>query len=36
MLETVGRFGLYYKGQALGTLEILVATPSLSTRVINS
>ena len=26
MLETIGQFGLHYRGQAQGTLEILVAT----------
>ena len=34
MLEAVGQFGLYYKGQAQGTLGSLVATPSLLSRVI--
>ena len=29
MLETVGQFGLQCNGQAQGTLESLVATPSL-------
>ena len=36
MLETVGQFGLHYKGQAQGTLESLVAMPSLLRRVIES
>ena len=34
MLEDVGQFGLYYKGQAQGTLGSLLATPSLLSRVI--
>ena len=33
MLETMGQFGLYYRGQAQGTFESLVATPSLLSRV---
>ena len=36
MLETVGQFGLQYNEQAQGTLGILVATPSLLSRVIES
>ena len=36
MLETVGKFGLQYSEQAQGTLGILVATPSLLSRVIES
>ena len=36
MLETVGQFGLQYSEQAQGTLGILVATPSLLNRVIES
>ena len=36
MLETVGQFGLQYRKQAQGTLGILVATPSLLSRVIES
>ena len=36
MLETVGHFGLQYNEQAQGTLGILVATPSLLSRVIES
>ena len=36
MLETVGQFGLQYSEQAQGTLESLVATPSLLSRVIES
>ena len=36
MLETVEQFGLQYSEQAQGTLEILVATPSLLSRVIES
>ena len=36
MLETVGQFGLQYRAQAQGTLESLVATPSLLNRVIES
>ena len=36
MLETVGQFGLQYSEQAQGTLGILVATPSLLSRVIES
>ena len=36
MLETVGLFGLQYNEQAQGTLEILVATSSLLSRVIES
>ena len=36
MLKTVGQFRLHYKGQAQGTLESLVATPSLLRRVIES
>ena len=35
-LETVGQFGLQYNQQAQGTLGILVATPSLLSRVIES
>ena len=36
MLETVGHFGLQYSEQTQGTLGILVATPSLLSRVIES
>ena len=36
MLETVGQFGLRDSEQVQGTLGILVATPSLSSRVIES
>ena len=36
MLETVGQFGLWYGEQTQGTLGILVATPSLLSRVIES
>ena len=36
MLETIGQFGLQYNEQAQGTLGILVATPSLLSRVIES
>ena len=36
LLETVGQFGLQYSEQAQGTLESLVATPSLLSRVIES
>ena len=36
MLETVGQFGLQYIKQAQGTLGILVATPSLLSRVSES
>ena len=36
MLETVGQFGLQYSEQAQRTLGILVATPSLLSRVIES
>ena len=36
MLETVGQFGLQCSEQAQGTLGILVATPSLFSRVIES
>ena len=36
MLEIVGQFGLQYSEQAHGTLGILVATPSLLSRVIES
>ena len=36
MLEAMGQFGLYYIGQAQGTLGSLVATPSLLSRVIES
>ena len=36
MLETVGQFGLWYNEQAQGTLGILVAMPSLLSRVIES
>ena len=36
MLETVGQFGLQYSEQTQGTLGILVATPSLLSRVIDS
>ena len=36
MLETVGQFGLQYNEQAQGTLGILVVTPSLLSRVIES
>ena len=34
MLETVGQFGLQYSDQTQGTLESLVAMPSLLGRVI--
>ena len=34
MLKIVGHFGLQYSDQAQGTLGILVATPSLLSRVI--
>ena len=34
MFETVGQFGLQYNDQTQGTLESLVATPSLLGRVI--
>ena len=36
MLETVGQFRLWYSDQAQGVLRILVATPSLLSRVIES
>ena len=36
MLETVGQFGLQYSEQAQGVMGILVATPSLLSRVIES
>ena len=36
MLETVEQFGLQYREQAQGMLGSLVATPSLSSRVIES
>ena len=36
MLETVGQFELQYWDQDQGTLGILVATPSLLSRVIES
>ena len=36
MLKVVGQFGLYYRGQAHGTLWSLVAMPSLLRRVIGS
>ena len=36
MLETVGQFGLRYRGHAQGTLGNLVVTPSLLSRVIES
>ena len=36
MLEIVGQLGLQYSEQAQGTLESLVATPSLLSRVIES
>ena len=36
MLETVGQFGLQYNEQAQATLGILVVTPSLLSRVIES
>ena len=36
MLEDMGQFKLYYKGQAQGTLESLMATPSLLSRVMES
>ena len=36
MLETVGQFGLQYSEQTQGALGILVATPSLLSRVIES
>ena len=34
MLEVIGQFGLYYKGQAQDTLGSLVATPSILSKVI--
>ena len=34
MLEAIGQFRLHYRGQAQGTLESLVAKPSLLSRVI--
>ena len=36
MLEVVGQFRLHYRDQAQGTLGILVATPSLLSKVIES
>ena len=36
MLETMGQFRLWYSDQAQGVLRILVATPSLLSRVIES
>ena len=36
MLETVGQFRLQYDEQAQGTLQSLMATPSLLSRVIES
>ena len=36
MLEAMGQFRLHYSGQAQDTLEILVAMPSLLSRVIES
>ena len=36
MLETVGQFRLQYSDQAQGALGILVAMPSLLSRVIES
>ena len=36
MLEAMGQFGIDYRGQAQRTLGILVATPSLLSRVIES
>ena len=36
MLETVRQFGLQYSEKTQGTLGILVATPSLLSRVIES
>ena len=36
IIKTVGQFGLQYNEQAQGTLRILVATPSLLSRVIES
>ena len=36
MLEVVGQCGLHYKDQTQGILGILVATPSLLNRVIES
>ena len=36
MLKTMGQFGLHYKGQGQGTLESLLATPFLLSRVIES
>ena len=36
MLETVGQFKLHYRGQAQGTLRILVTMPSLLSKVIES
>ena len=36
MLETVGQFGLQYSDQAQGTLESLVAMPSILSRGIKS
>ena len=34
MLKAVGQFELHYRGRDQGTLRILVATPSLLSRVI--
>ena len=36
MLEIVGQFKLLYDKQAQGTLESMMATPSLLSRVIES
>ena len=36
MLKVVGQFGQHYKSQAQGTLESLVVTPTLLSRVIES
>ena len=36
MLKTMGQFGVQYSEQTHGTLGILVATPSLLSRVIES
>ena len=36
MLEIVGQFDLQYSDQAQGTLGILVATPSLLSKVIET
>ena len=34
MLEAMGQFWLYYKGQAQGNLGSLVATPFLHSKVV--